>query len=1046
MPRTEPIKSSPIAWSDISQIALPRILDNTLLTVAGVGTTIQNWESTYPSYVNVDVMGQSVQSIDLNIVRLFDDGIKPIIGISCGIHGNEIQSLRGWISAIDWILSSSHGFASSIRDSLSIYFVPLLNPDGTNVGVGTSGRNNANNVNLNRNWPYFFNSTLDPDKGSSPLSEPESSSFVGFMTTGGKIDRVIGWIDVHAWISQTTFGFLTEKMFYSHDNERFQRSAFNHINSIIKEQNYTTAVNPPVILTEYLSTRKSYLSTWVANNGSPQCWGGIIEFPETESNSLNASVGQDCMMGLCAAGLQYIKSPVNGVIVESSEITSSLNTNSTFENWSLSESRPQFFSGTKVGLSSVFDSGIGRTVLQMERPAIISLSTPQGEGAYTTLNDAAGKPELFIIGGEDEGNNRIQNITYINYDSGTINSSTTFPIFARYMAATNDGTDIYVSGGFTTGYVDAMYKSTGSGISVGFSTFMSSLSVYNSGVQRHSMTYWSTNDYLIISGGRDSSAYKTGIYAVDKATGYIWKIANFLTARGWHTSTIYNDTFYAFGGWTGSTVLSSVEKITLTDNKVGFGTTASISSTNNFSTSEYTFTSSDIGRIITIQGSSNKGEYTISTFINSSTVTITPNPPTNNTTNQIFVVSDAAPSCATTTSLPSVRHRQMIAQDDDTVYLFGGMYTSSASSAAKELYKYSLSSGTVSTISYDIAEYYDDEEGIFVPLESPYLASAAGYYDSEANSIVIVGGNDETGTARLDIYQIDLTENLCDKWSVDLTSYGYLRMNQVFTTQKGMLVAAVKNMTARNNTKAPYLRLTVLAGPISNSRKVRSWYQVPPINDYEILMMPFELEAGESEFRCYLRHYTAGTTVRVASFQLLDDIEKMSYPLPVTGGKQPDSYTQNVSSGILSFSPSVRFILEGEMIPLVSVNTNISEIPLISFYGPGNEPLITLSFSAVLDPSPNATGTGTFKVTDEVNSTSQTQTSFEINRTRSFGKVFRYDILSWRLDKNAPTSTLKLSFYGDVLEFPLPNIPYNKKIDYVSMTNGIFSELKSIDI
>jgi hypothetical protein len=245
---------------------------------------------------------------------------------------------------------------------------------------------------------------------------------------------------------------------------------------------------------------------------------------------------------------------------------------------------------------------------------------------------------------------------------------------------------------------------------------------------------------------------------------------------------------------------------------------------------------------------------------------------------------------------------------------------------------------------------------------------------------------------------------------------------------------------------APYLRLVVLAGPLSNPRKVRSWYQVPPINDYEIIMMPFELEAGESEFRCYLRHYTAGTTIRVASFQLLNGIEKISYPLPVSGGKQPDSYTQNVTSGILSFSPSVRFILEGDIIPLVTVNTNISEIPLISFYGTNNEPLITLSFSSVLDLSPTATGTGTFKVRDEVNSTSQTQTSFEINRSRISGKSFRYDVISWRLDKNSPTPTLKLSFYGDILEFPLPNIPYNKKIGYVSMTNGIFSKLRSINI
>jgi Zinc carboxypeptidase/Kelch motif len=1036
--REEPIKTSPVDWTGLADLKLQAITNNTLLTNLDVDNVLQQWVSLYPT-VNVDVMGQTVQTRPQKIARLFDDGLKPIIGISCGVHGNEIKSLRGWITALEWFLTANNEIAVQARNSLAIYFVPLFNPDGNVLNQ----KNNANNVNLNRNWPYFFSSVLDPDKGSAGLSEPETNNFATYMLADNKVQRVIGWVDAHTWTSETTFGLLHEKIYHSHDTINFARSMYNHSNALLRMQNYA-AINSPVALIEYMMERKSYLASWVINNAQPGCWGGNLEFPDTESVSLCSSVAQDYTISLVLAGLQQISDGVQGKIIESSTYASTVNENANLQTWSPTEPRPEFFSGTGVSLTQVFDGGIGRNVVEIGRPNTIQLPAEQGEAAYTVVPQTNGQSVLYIIGGKTVLNNSIASVIYLNTVSRSMSTLSAFPISANYMAATNDGTNIYVSGGFTTTYVDAIYKSTGTGLGVTFSVFLSSLSVYSSGVQRHSMNYWFANNYLIISGGLDNVSYKTGIFAVDTASGYIWRIGNFVTARGWHTSTIYSNSLYAFGGWNGTTVLSSVERLTLTDNKIATGTDGAIASVNQFSSAQYTFTAGDVNKTITIQQSSNKGEYTISSFISSTTVTVSPNPPVNNTTGHAFVISNPPATASVITALPGSRHRQQISQTGAIAYLFGGMPTSTTWSSV--LYRYDMSSNTVTTVSYSMNQFLDEETGVLTPIETPNLASTAGYYDPSAVSIVIAGGFDEsspTSLARKDIYEISLGDAVCSNWLYELESYGSMRMTQVFNNQKAMLVAAIKNTTTVNNAKAPYVRLTALVGPFNSpTRKIFAWHQVPSTSNYDIFMMPIQLEAGETEFRCYIRHYTAGTTIRVASFQLLAGEEKLTFPLPLSYVKAPDIYNVTLLDG-LSFSNSSRFLVEGSMIPLVNTNIVVTEIPFIAFYGTGDELLFTLSYTSTSDGSVNyaATGKGTLKVNDAINNTTESRTSFEINGNRLSGKEMRYDVISWQIKKTASTNNLMLSWYGEIVSFSLTAIPPAKELKRVAFRNGIFSSI-----
>jgi predicted deacylase len=93
-----------------------------------------------------------------------------------GIHGNEYSSsyiLRDWINELE-------ARAGEIPAGRQIVVVPTLNPDGFAAGT----RNNAANVNLNRNfdvsdWKADINDTNGTVKGgggSAPMSEPETKA------------------------------------------------------------------------------------------------------------------------------------------------------------------------------------------------------------------------------------------------------------------------------------------------------------------------------------------------------------------------------------------------------------------------------------------------------------------------------------------------------------------------------------------------------------------------------------------------------------------------------------------------------------------------------------------------------------------------------------------------------------------------------------------------------------------------------------------------------------------------------------------------------
>jgi murein peptide amidase A len=112
------------------------------------------------------VIGHSVKGRPIvALVRGADDSPRKILVVGC-IHGNECAGLA-IVSALA---------RSKPAKGVQLWLVPEMNPDGTAAGT----RQNADGVDLNRNFPYQWAPIRDPTyySGPRPLSEPETRAAV----------------------------------------------------------------------------------------------------------------------------------------------------------------------------------------------------------------------------------------------------------------------------------------------------------------------------------------------------------------------------------------------------------------------------------------------------------------------------------------------------------------------------------------------------------------------------------------------------------------------------------------------------------------------------------------------------------------------------------------------------------------------------------------------------------------------------------------------------------------------------------------------------
>lgn len=133
--------------------------------------TLFELKEQYADLADVYSIGRSVQNRDLLVIRINNnrsssEDVKPMFKYVANIHGNEALGRELLVYLAEYLLSNYNKSERIVNlvDSVDIHLMPSANPDGFEKsregdcsGSGTvSGRENANGVDLNRDFPDQF--------------------------------------------------------------------------------------------------------------------------------------------------------------------------------------------------------------------------------------------------------------------------------------------------------------------------------------------------------------------------------------------------------------------------------------------------------------------------------------------------------------------------------------------------------------------------------------------------------------------------------------------------------------------------------------------------------------------------------------------------------------------------------------------------------------------------------------------------------------------------------------------------------------------------
>jgi carboxypeptidase D len=139
---------------------------------------MQGIANTYPELVEMISLGLSVQGRDLWCLKVSDnvslDEDEPEFRYASTMHGDETTGIEMTLRLAELLLENygSNPDLTKLVDEIEIWFCPIYNPDGYVNGT----RNNANDVNLNRDFPDRFTDPIDDPSGR----EPETQGYMNF--------------------------------------------------------------------------------------------------------------------------------------------------------------------------------------------------------------------------------------------------------------------------------------------------------------------------------------------------------------------------------------------------------------------------------------------------------------------------------------------------------------------------------------------------------------------------------------------------------------------------------------------------------------------------------------------------------------------------------------------------------------------------------------------------------------------------------------------------------------------------------------------------
>jgi len=145
---------------------------------------MKRFEQTYPSLCKLDSIGTTKNNHQIYAIKISDnvrsDEAEPEVLYTSTMHGNETTGYILLLRLIDYLLANyeTDNRIKGLVDSLEIYINPNANPDGTyrsgNSTVSGATRYNANNIDINRNFP-------DPRAGNHPEGDAWQAETLAMM-------------------------------------------------------------------------------------------------------------------------------------------------------------------------------------------------------------------------------------------------------------------------------------------------------------------------------------------------------------------------------------------------------------------------------------------------------------------------------------------------------------------------------------------------------------------------------------------------------------------------------------------------------------------------------------------------------------------------------------------------------------------------------------------------------------------------------------------------------------------------------------------------
>ena len=158
-------------------------------TYDGYLTMMSKFETDYPNLCKIVEFGQSVLDRKLLAAKITDSvdviEAEPAFLYVSTTQGDATAEFVMMLRLIDYLLSNygSDPFVSNLVDSVEIWICPLANPDGTymsgNISQENVQVNNANNKNINRNFPCPCMQGDHQYYGIYTKSEPETKALMG---------------------------------------------------------------------------------------------------------------------------------------------------------------------------------------------------------------------------------------------------------------------------------------------------------------------------------------------------------------------------------------------------------------------------------------------------------------------------------------------------------------------------------------------------------------------------------------------------------------------------------------------------------------------------------------------------------------------------------------------------------------------------------------------------------------------------------------------------------------------------------------------------